>query len=355
VFSSVLDGLRWFIDGLVDGWTALGSRTRGKSRVALVSTDDGFRLETPDGTDAPELLRIEEAAGGYQFAPVTLAARLKKRDVDLVPPADEIVVRTLDPLPGESRQFLDSIVQHQLERLAPWRAEEVLHTYRVVPDERANDRIVVTVFATARAFSAQAVQALRPFDPREVRLLYPEPWNGEEVAIPVDRGEAAAARATRIRRGAVALVSVLAAIILLGGAAVGWGLHRADEKLDVLSRAIAEQRRALMAAQKTAPASQSEAKAMVDRRQGTPFLVLSLEALAATLPDDTWLSEVRIAEGRVRMTGTSRNVPGLVPLIEGSHAFAEPTFYAPTTRLPNGEGDRFHLEARLLPHKGSKP
>jgi general secretion pathway protein L len=83
--------------------------------------------------------------------------------------------------------------------------------------------------------------------------------------------------------------------------------------------------------------------------------VLALDALSAALPDDTWLSELRLAEGRLRMTGISHNVAGLVPMIEGSPGFTDATFFAPTTRLPGSQGDRFHLEARLVPAEGPKP
>ena len=44
-----------------------------------------------------------------------------------------------------------------------------------------------------------------------------------------------------------------------------------------------------------------------------------------------------------------------LPLIEASPSFAEATFFAPTSRLPGGQGDRFHLETRLQPVERPKP
>jgi general secretion pathway protein L len=353
VFSAVRQGLTWFIDGLADAWTGLASALWRRSRVALVPTADGYAIETPDNRQGSELLQIEDADGGFRFAPSALAATLKNADVDIVPPPDEILIRTLDPLPGESRQYLDSIVRHQLERLTPWRTEDVLHAFRIAADERSSDRVVVTIFATSRSFNARILGALQALSPREVRLRFQDAL-GEEIAIPVDRGEAAAARSAGLRRRTIAAVSALTLAIVAGTAWLGWTLYRTEQELAAVTRAVAQQRRELMATRGTAPVSASDLKVIVDRRGSTPFLVLSLEALSAALPDDTWLSELRIAEGRVRMTGVSQNVPTLVPLIEASTAFSEATFFAPTTRLPNGEGDRFHLEARLMPFSGPK-
>ena len=96
-------------------------------------------------------------------------------------------------------------------------------------------------------------------------------------------------------------------------------------------------------------------KPFLKRRLNTPVAVLAVEALSGTLPDDTYLTELRVAEGRIRLTGVSRSVARLVPLLEASPAFAEPTFFAPTTRLPNNQGDRFHLDARVVPPGAPKP
>jgi general secretion pathway protein L len=117
---------------------------------------------------------------------------------------------------------------------------------------------------------------------------------------------------------------------------------------------VTERRKALVTAGQQRPTVGRDAEGLLTQRKNAPFSVLALEALAQALPDDTWLSEVRIAEGRIRLIGVSHSVAELVPLIQASQAFAEATFFAPTTRLPEGEGDRFHLEARLLA-AGARP
>jgi general secretion pathway protein L len=203
---------------------------------------------------------------------------------------------------------------------------------------------------------AQVLEAVRELRPREIRLICrDEQFAGHAVAIPVDHGASAEARhASLRRRGAVAMVLLLLAVI--GGAGLlGWAWHQADTDLAAVTQSIAEQRKRLMAARPTGPATDQDLRAIVERRRKSPYAVLALDALAEALPDDTWLTELRLAEGRLRMTGISQNVAGLVPLIEASPAFAEATFFAPTARLPAGQGDRFHLEARVVPNGSGRP
>jgi general secretion pathway protein L len=356
MFGSIGRAFLWFVDGLVDAWIAMVGRLWQRQRITLVHTAEGYVIEQSDGQPGKETIRIETGDNGPHLAPQDLAATLMSRDIDFVLSPDEVLVRALDPLPGESRQYLDSIVQHQLERVAPWRTDDVLHTYRVAPAERGNDRVLVTVIATARSLHAQLLEALKALRPREIRMLCRGQQAGDEaVAIPVDNGVAAAMRRARLRWRISAAVSLLLVAILGGASLLGWNWYTTDSELTVVAEGVAAQRKRLIAEQRAAPTTDQDLKSMVERRWKTPYAVLAMDALAKALPDNTWLSEVRVSEGRIRMVGISKDVPGLVPLIEASPAFAGATFYAPTARLPAGQGDRFHLEARLLPVEKPKP
>jgi general secretion pathway protein L len=356
MFGSIGRAFLWFVDGLVDAWIAMANSLWRRQRIALIHAGDGYAIEQNGGQPGKETLRLETGDNGSYFAPRELAAKLQSRDIDFILSPDEVLIRSLDPLPGESRQYLDSIVHHQLERVAPWRADDVLHTYRVAPAERGNDRVLVTVIATARSLHAQLLEALQALRPREIRLVCRgQRADDEAVAIPVDNGAAAAARRIRLRRLVAAAVSLLLLAIVSGASLMGWTWYTTDTELTVVADNVAAQRKRLIAARREAPTTDQDLKSMVQRRWTTPYTVLALNALAKALPDNTWLSEVRVAEGRIRMVGISKDVPGLVPLIEASSAFAGATFYAPTARLPADQGDRFHLEARLLPVEKPKP
>jgi general secretion pathway protein L len=348
--------LAWFIDGLVDAWIATAGRLRRSRRIALVRTDEGYAVERHDGKRAKDLLQLEASENGRFFAPPDRATKLSDREVDVVLSPDQVLVRELDPLPAESRQYLESIVHHQLERVAPWRTDDVLHTYRIAPLESGSDKLLVTVIATARSMHAQVLEALNDLRPREIRLLCRDgQFANQAVAIPVDHGAAAAARHASLRRRAAAAMVLLLLAVFGGAGLLAWAWQRADTELAAVTKGIADQRKRLMAARPSGPIADQDLRAMVDRRRKTPYAVLAVDALAEALPDNTWLTELRLAEGRLRMTGISQNVPGLVPLIEASPTFAEATFFAPTARLPAGQGDRFHLEARVVPAGNGKP
>ena len=77
--------------------------------------------------------------------------------------------------------------------------------------------------------------------------------------------------------------------------------------------------------------------------------VLAIEELSRILPDHTYVTELRIEGNKLRLVGITRDAPSLIGLIEQSARFSRATFFAPTTRLPSDQGERFHIEVQLQP------
>ena len=338
--------INWLVEGLIQAWAAVEDRLWPRRRLLLVQTAEGYTLHRPDGQAAVERLQLGGPAADF---PPEAGAVVKDGDVDVVLPVEEVLVRALDPLPAQSKPYLDGIVRHQLERLTPWRASDVLYSYHAAPAGPEDSRLMVTIAATARSLHRRRLEQLAALQPRHIRLVFRNALEGKDVAIDVSDDGAAMLREQRMRRAigwsAVGLTtaSVLAVVLLV----LVW--QRTEATLETVEREVADLRAKLTATGPVISLADREVANIFNRRLNTPVAVLALDALSASLPDDTWLSEFRMAEGRIRMSGVSRSVSRLVPLLEASPSFAEATFFAPTTRLPNNQGDRFHLDAKLVP------
>jgi general secretion pathway protein L len=352
VFAGLKNAIAWFLDGLTEAVTGFVDRIGKRTPARLVDVGGGaYAIEHGGKRDAIDV-RITQSEQGARLQPAESAAQLTDRDIDLVLPRDELLVRTLDPLPAEGRQYLDGIVRHQLDRFVPWRSDNVLYSYEAAPAGPEDERLVVRVAATARTLHAPLIEAATALNPRKLRLLYPGAGqSGGDIAIGVDNGARAGARLRRLRIGVAAAV---VALVLLSGAAFGYLAYAWQQGAEEL--AAAEQTEAGLRKQiggrggQETPATR-DLRAILKRKQAQPLTVLAIEELSSALPDDTWLTDLQLADGQLRVSGTSQSVADLVPAVQTSHVFADATFFSPTTRLAGKEGDRFHLQMRLVPPK----
>jgi general secretion pathway protein L len=314
--------------------------------VRLVEEGDGaFTLHGSGKGSATERIRIvngEVVAAGDGNA----AAMLKASRAELVLQPGSFVFRPLE-LPRRAIEFLDGIVRAQIDRLTPWSAENAAFGWSA-PVEIANDRVLVTVAATARNLVMPLVTAIAGLGADSIVVSTLAPGAESGVAIKVfDQRVRGALEVNRVRR---ALAAALLVAFVLAGTAIAADVIGGGEldarRADVTSR-IAAQRAKLRAG---GDAIRDSALAALERRRHeTPSSVIVLEVLSQILPDHTYVTELRIQGDKMQVIGVTRDAPSLIRLIEQSQHFTRATFFAPTTRSPSEPGEHFHIEARIEP------
>lgn len=347
MFDSFKRAFEWWIGGLVEAvMRVVDLLGRRRKRIRLEPSEDGFRLVGPTPSTRIPVRVISEIGTPPHFEPADAARILKSRSVDVGMRPEAVLVRSLDPLPAESRVYLEGIVRHQLERLTPWLPADTLHVSRVTTMGPADPRLSVTVAATARSLHAPVIAAVRGAGAKDVRLVFEGP--ADTYAIPVDAGAGEIVRRKRTRQGVMAALGLL---LLPALAAIGWFVYAQQEaqaQIAAAQDAADARRRVLMAAAAGhSPVSGAEVTEMIARKKNAPVAVLALENLSSALPDDTYVTEFRLGERRMRVSGVTHSVNDLVPAVEQAPIFAGAAFFAPTTRLPGSE-DQFHIDARWL-------
>jgi len=350
VLPQIRDGFYRWIDSVAGTVNGLLHRLQPNHEVRIVEeAHDTFTLHAA-GTARKSSLRehrIRIADGAIEEnLPAAWASMLRGSRAELVLRANRFLFRPLE-LPKRAVEFLDGIVRAQIDRLTPWTAGEAVFSW-TPPKDAPNDRIELTIAATARALVAPYVQAIADLGAASVVVLT-VPADAEPHAAPIKVFEQRARgvfEIDRIRRTLVALfmLSGLAAALSMGYSAVA--LDSLDGEQQALSRKIAARRAALH----TGPEFAVSAQRMLERRkQSMPSSVIVLEALSQILPDHTYVTELRIEADKLQIVGVTRDAAALIALIEQSPHFTRATFSAPTTRTPGEPGERFHIEAQIKP------
>jgi general secretion pathway protein L len=123
-----------------------------------------------------------------------------------------------------------------------------------------------------------------------------------------------------------------------------------EARQDELARRIAVRRSAALTARNASddPLTAAE-RALAKRKNESPSAVIALDVLSRILPDHTYVTELRIEDDKLRLSGITHDAPGLIRLMEQTAQFTQATFFAPITRSQSDTGDRFNIEARIAP------
>jgi len=330
-----------WMDGVAAAATALLGRLTAPPKVRLIEQAAG-------------VFALQPARGGAQAMPLTIAngiaacspeaaAKVSGSRVELALRPDRFFFRPLEA-PKRAAEFLDGVVRAQIDRITPWSVNEAAFGWSA-PVEIANERIAVTVAAAPRAQLVPLTQALDALGAKSVAVSTALP---DQTPITVfDESAADAAEARSVRRK---LSAALLALALLAGSAIAADIvvgNRLRDRQNDIAQRIAERRGLLRAG---ADAAANSALAQLERRKNaSPASVIVLEALSNALPDNTYVTELRVEGTKVQVVGFTSDAPSLIRLIERSPHFSRATFFAPTTRAPSDPGDRFHIEAQIKP------
>jgi general secretion pathway protein L len=323
---------------------------KARQNVRLVEADhDCFTVEVVRGGKVANAFhdRVRIVDGKLDGAlPGKLLAALRGSKVELVLKPDRFLFRPLE-LPKRASEFLGGIVRAQIDRLTPWTAREAVFGWSR-PNDIGKDRIVLTVVATAQTLIEPYLRVLTDLGAGAIAIsTIPQGESPTEPGVEILQNGTRLETDIRRVRNAVAAVFVVMAI--LAGLAVTLGQFATDS-LDVerqdLSSQISRQRALLRS---SGAESNPELHALERRKRENPMSVLIIEALSQVLPDHTYLTELRIEADKLQLIGITRDAPSLVRLIEQSPHFTRATFFAPTTRMPDDPGERFHIEAHISP------
>jgi len=339
---SVSKAVSSFVDELTGLLEPLAGRRRRRPGLALVERGGDFECYR-----LGRRMKLVAKGSLESLGKKRLPRDMTSKPVEVRLDGSRILTKILR-LPAASRNYLDPIVRHQLDRATPWSADRVVFDYSIAEDEPAQgDQIAIRLVATSREVFDSAMQRIaaariKPavVGTSEDPLDRPSPIN----LLRSDRLQ----RRQALRRKVAA--SVLAIILVGGGlsAMAGWQLQAANAEAAALGRDMDAARAAIEAARAGRQLSEDRDRLLSQKRNEVP-IVLLLERLSSVVPTSTHLTELAVAEDEVRLTGLSDDAPALIGILENADILSEVRFAAPTTRVEGATQDRFEIVARLVP------
>jgi general secretion pathway protein L len=325
----------------------LGDRRR---RIVLAAADSGYSVFTETGGTAGagrhEVLSREEA--GRRLA--ALAASHRGAPIGLRLPLSACYSRHVQ-LPAAARADFARILALELERATPFRAADILAAHTIEDGAPKAGRLGVHHLVVRRQIidDIRADVAASGHD-----IAFADCWNADaSAALPVDflatKDAADAAPAARRLHPMLPLAAVCAGLAALA-LYLDFAAHQ--RALDTLTADTAQAKSAVQAqrrAREAADARLAQASALHRLKRERLPAVLVLDEITRLVPDDTYLTDLRLEGDTVDITGLSRSAAALLPILERSAAFMNATLTSPLTLDPQDGRERFSVRLKLRP------
>jgi general secretion pathway protein L len=317
--------------------------------LRVEETEVFVSIKTKDGPQ--EIGRLRTTAKSDDAIAFELREILKRHQVgqsraELVLAGGLVLERSVD-LPLDAAENLKEVLAFEMDRLTPFSREEVYYDYRVTGSDPDLKRLRVAIVIARRSevdrLTAWATSAdLEPVSASALSTV-------AEGDVPLNLLPFKVRRASANWLGRAAM-ALLAALVILVGAALYLPLKKGERDLELAAERIGRLR---VIAAEVADLDQRLA-ALQDKRQfisaeklnRMPSIEL-LDEVTRRLPDSSWLLQFTFREEDLRVAGYADDPSQLIRLLEQSPVLSDVRFASPVTRDPRVEKDRFNLSAHV--------
>jgi general secretion pathway protein L len=274
------------------------------------------------------------------LAEAVRSLRRRPRQVILRLASGAMLERPIE-LPLAAERDVDRVLVFEMDRFTPFAAAEVVWQADVLQRDPAQRRLLLRLSLVPRAAIQSCLDLLSRagLAPDWLEALTAD---GTPRRLPL--ADHAAPRSFRAMTVAAGAVAVLGVAVVATPFVMQWLARDATEhaiagiqpqvtRVEGLRRHLAD--------------AGSDAIAAERDRIGNVLQVLAI--VTDTLPDDTWLTELSLHQGKLNIAGQSPAAARLIPALAAEPNLRNPAFAAPVTRAPDGHADLFVIRADLAP------
>jgi general secretion pathway protein L len=345
--GGVIQFLQWWRDEL-RGLLPQRVGARAVARILVAIDQDGYRVL--EGTGA----KLRPVRPGLQLSAleaVGAAAELARSNpaalVGIRVPLGSSFARTVE-LPRSALEDASRILDLDLERATPFKRKDVYCATLVENKEQRGAQVRVRHLMIKR----QSVEPiLSELNASGAGVDFIDCWDeSNDQAVPVNFLASQQQAAGGKRRGLSFTTFLLLLLALLGISALLLANSRYQTALQTLEAQVAQARvqaTSVRRALDTSEAALTEIDQLQRLKLATTPTVEVLDALTKLLPSSVWLTDVRLENGFLDITGLAKSGAGLLPLFEHSALFADATMASGVNFDPQENKERFSLRVRV--------
>ncbi|MBK5966611.1 fimbrial assembly protein [Thiocystis minor] len=260
----------------------------------------------------------------------------------LLLPQDAILTRTVS-FPAQVRSNLHQVLQHELDRLSPFQAQEVVFDYTLQPGSKQASRVTLDLVLCRRdrleGWIKRMADAGSPID----RISWRGAWPRANL-LPLQERPSRRKHAFGMN-GVLAIMAFLLALSIL--LTPVWQKNRIAQALETEVRNTRAQAVAVDELRQELEQARRGSTAVLQQKWDQPPILKMLRELTDRLPDDTWIQSFEYNQGQVDLRGESGQATALIAILEQAPGIDGVTFKSPVTQIARTGGERFNISFRF--------
>jgi general secretion pathway protein L len=310
-------------------------------RFVIVPEGAKARLCQGRGEGRREIGELDPSSPGAMQAVLAGARRSGGRTV-IELAADQVITRSVT-FPVQVRNNLTQVVGYEIDRLTPFRADQVCFDFRVQDTQARGDKLAVEIALCRRDQLQGWLERLRDASAPAEQVTWEGAWPKANLLPLQDRP----------RRGMSALTTnklLLLLTILLAAAALAspiWQKNRHLEQLDTDVIDLKARAEEVYEVRDAIELAHQGSVAVLERKSEQPRMTELLRVLTERLPDETWVQNLDLNDGDVQIRGESSQAAALIGVLEQSPGITDVAFRSPVVQVASTGQERFHISFRF--------
>lgn len=249
-------------------------------------------------------------------------------------------------LPLATEANLSNVLGFEIDRLTPFPRDQVVFGYQIAGRYPEREKVHISLYALPRKSLDQLLARLQVLGLKPETIL--PATSGADPSLnllPVDiRPAVEPLWNPRAKKLGWMVVALMAALLL-------YPLFQLNQQMTSLQEAVAEVREpaTVVGNKQSMLASRLAAQdTLVMRKNHEPSKLAIVQEVTSLMPDNTWVSRLRVSGGDVNLQGESRKASDLIEILEQSEQFQNVQFVSPITANPSTNMERYEIKMELV-------
>ncbi|EXJ17108.1 PilN domain-containing protein [Imhoffiella purpurea] len=265
-------------------------------------------------------------------------AKEQSSTIELVLPKSAVLLRPVS-FPSQVKTNLAQVIRYELDRLSPFRADEVMFDFVSQGNARHSEKLSLELAICRRDILEPWIQRFSDLGAAVDRIHWVGSWPRANLLPPDQR--------PRRRRLHIGLGMVLWILVILSTAVAMatpiWQKSRVLEDLETELKRARSQAVAVDELRQELERAREGSTAVLQRKVDQPPILELLRELTDRLPDDTWIQNLEFNDGQVDLRGESGQATALIALLEQTPGIDDVSFKSPVTQIARTGKERFYI------------